>query len=75
MRYGVNVFVASQSAEERFQAVSEKYQESIQRHLQEDNGDAYSSEDEEDIGDNVLEKVFQTYSSTTGIECFINPWE
>ena len=61
------IIIATVTAAERFQAASEKNRESIQRHLQEDdnNGDQ-SSEDEEDIGDNVLEKIFQTYSTTTG---------
>ena len=54
------------SAEERFQSASQQHQESIKHHLGE-NGDTGldSSSDEEDLDNSVLDKVFQTYSSTT----------
>ena len=60
------IMTVTVTAVERFQAASEKNQESIQRHLQDGNDEDQSSEDEEDIGNNVLEKIFQTYSTTTG---------
>ncbi|XP_041358190.1 NF-X1-type zinc finger protein NFXL1-like [Gigantopelta aegis] len=50
-------------ATERFAEVSAKIQQSVQRHLDEMDDNGFSSDEEEDIGDNVLNKVFQTYSN------------
>ncbi|XP_060580770.1 NF-X1-type zinc finger protein NFXL1-like [Ruditapes philippinarum] len=53
------------SAEERFQYASQQNQESIKRHLQDEDIDKEdNSSDEDDIASDVLEKVFHTYSST-----------
>lgn len=56
------------SAEQRFQSASEQHQESIKHHLGE-NGDtgADNSCDEDDLDNKVLDKIFQSYSSTQGL--------
>ena len=46
--------------------MSAKIQQSVQRHLVEMDDNRFSSDEEEDIGDNVLNKVFQTYSNNFG---------
>ena len=50
-------------ATERFAEVSAKIHQSVQRHLDDNR---FSSDEEDDIGDNVLNKVFQTYSNNFG---------
>lgn len=58
------------NGEEKFRQASSQHQQAIQQYL-EDQGapqsqDGSSSEDEEDIGTNILSSVFKTYSSSIG---------
>ncbi|KAL3881056.1 hypothetical protein ACJMK2_033252 [Sinanodonta woodiana] len=55
------------TAQQRFDEISSKHKESIQRFLDNDDTGADSSEDEDDIGDNILQTVFKGYSNDLGV--------
>ncbi|XP_071087920.1 NF-X1-type zinc finger protein NFXL1-like [Haliotis cracherodii] len=50
------------SAQDRFKEVSASHQQSIQRHLEDNCDESESSEEEDDIGNSVLESIFSGYS-------------
>ena len=59
------------SAEQRFQDVASKHQESVQRHLQNVDDEYESSDEEEDMNDDdILKSVLKSFHGTTG-EMFI----
>ena len=57
------LFEDNKTPEARFKEVSQSHKESIERHLQDqfDNND--SSEEEDEIGDNIIQTVFKGYST------------
>ena len=49
-----------------FAEASSRHQEAAKRHLKEFEDDVNSDEEEDDIGDMVLENVFKSYSNNYG---------
>ncbi|KAI0215478.1 NF-X1-type zinc finger protein NFXL1 [Lamellibrachia satsuma] len=59
--------VSKKSAEQRFQDVASKHQESVQRHLQNVDDEYESSDEEEDMNDDdILETVLKSFRGSTG---------